>query len=103
MSKRFYIANTIPDGRPFNAPVELITSTNIALGQRGSGKTHAGSVMAEEMLKAGQPPVIYDPTGAWWGLKSSADGKAPGYPVVIFGGDGEGVGAEDEWRMNYER
>jgi hypothetical protein len=25
--------------------------------------------------------------GDWWGLKSSADGKRAGYPVIIFGGE----------------
>ena len=51
--------------------------------------------MAEEMLKAGQPIVAYDPTGAWWGLKSSADGKQPGFPVVIFGGEHADVPLEE--------
>jgi hypothetical protein len=27
-----------------------------------------------------------DPLGVWWGLRASADGGAPGYPVVVFGG-----------------
>jgi hypothetical protein len=22
----------------------------------------------------------------WWGLKASADGKSPGYPIAVFGG-----------------
>jgi uncharacterized protein len=22
----------------------------------------------------------------WWGLRASADGAAPGYPVMVFGG-----------------
>lgn len=43
--------------------------------------------MAENIIAAGQPVCIIDPTGAWYGLKSSADGKAPGLPVYIFGGE----------------
>jgi hypothetical protein len=27
-----------------------------------------------------------DPLGVWWGLRASADGSAPGYPVIVFGG-----------------
>jgi hypothetical protein len=30
---------------------------------------------------------IIDPLGVWWGLRSSADGTKPAFPVVVFGGD----------------
>ena len=30
--------------------------------------------------------TIVDPLGVWWGLRASADGAAPGYPVIVFGG-----------------
>ena len=30
---------------------------------------------------------MIDPAGRWWGLRSSADGKGPGFPVVVFGGN----------------
>jgi hypothetical protein len=33
------------------------------------------------------PVVIADPIGVWWGLRSSADGKGPGLPVLVLGGD----------------
>lgn len=68
-------------------PVEAVTSTFAIVGKRGSGKTHTGSVMAEEMLAAEHRLVIVDPLGVWWGLRSSADGDGPGYPVVILGGE----------------
>ncbi len=32
-------------------------------------------------------PTIIDPAGAWWGIRSSADAKGEGLPVVIFGGE----------------
>jgi uncharacterized protein len=76
-------------------PLEAVTDTFAILAVRGVGKTHTASVMAEEMLKAGQPIVAYDPTGAWWGLKSSADGKRPGFPVVVFGGEHADVPLEE--------
>jgi hypothetical protein len=57
------------------------------LGKRGSGKTTTASVFAEELLKAGFPIVIVDPTDAWWGLRSSKDGRAAGFPITILGGD----------------
>jgi hypothetical protein len=85
--KQLYVANLIDTSARFLLPIEAITNTFIFLGQRNSGKTHAMSVMAEEMLKQNFPPVIYDPVGVWWGLKSSADGKSAGFSVVIFGGE----------------
>lgn len=30
---------------------------------------------------------MVDPTGAWWGLRSSRDGKGPGFPILVLGGD----------------
>lgn len=76
-------------------PLDAVTQTFAIMAKRGVGKTHTGSVMAEEMLKQGQPIVVYDPTSAWWGLKSSADGKRPGFPVVIFGGEHADVPLEE--------
>src|SRR3984893_15913763 len=31
--------------------------------------------------------LFLDPLSVWWGLKSAADGKAPGFPIPVFGGD----------------
>lgn len=76
-------------------PLDAVTQTFAIMAKRGVGKTHTASVMAEEMLKQGQPIVVYDPTSAWWGLKSSADGKRPGFPVVIFGGEHADVPLEE--------
>ncbi len=67
-------------------PLEAITETVAILGIRGSGKTNTAAVYAEELLGAGQQVVIIDPTDSWWGLKSSADGLAPGHAVVVLGG-----------------
>ncbi len=65
----------------------VVTETFGILGKRGTGKTHTAMVFAEEMLECGYPMGVIDPVGAWWGLRSSADGKRPGYEIVIFGGD----------------
>jgi hypothetical protein len=67
-------------------PVEAVTQTFAILAKRRVGKTYTASVMAEEMAKVGLPFVALDPTGAWWGLRASADGKSEGLPVVIIGG-----------------
>jgi hypothetical protein len=57
------------------------------VGMRGSGKSNLAVVMAERMHAQGIPWVALDPKGDWFGIKSSADGKGPGLPVVIFGGE----------------
>jgi hypothetical protein len=68
-------------------PLDTVTSTIALLGVRGSGKTHTSSLIAEEMLENHLHLVIIDPLDVWWGLKSSADGKHEGYPILIMGGD----------------
>lgn len=77
----------IEDCRWFGVPLSLVTLTQAILAKKGSGKTYTAAVIAEEMLTSGLPVTIIDPTGAWWGIKSSADGECAGYPVVVFGGD----------------
>lgn len=68
-------------------PLEAVTQTFAVLGKRGSGKTNTSGVMTEQMIKAGLPVVVVDPIGVWWGLRHAADGKSPGLPVVILGGE----------------
>lgn len=68
-------------------PLDFVAMTAVILARKGSGKTYTSAVLTEEMLKASQQVVIVDPVGVWWGLKSSADGKAAGFPIAVFGGD----------------
>jgi len=68
-------------------PLEAVTQTFAILAMRGVGKTYTASVLAEEFCNAGLPFAVLDPTGAWWGLRATADGKGEGYPVMIIGGD----------------
>lgn len=67
-------------------PLDAATQTFAFLAKRRVGKTYAASVLAEEMHEHGLPWVALDPTGAWWGLRAGADGRAKGLPVVIVGG-----------------
>ena len=76
-------------------PLEAVTQTFAILAKRGVGKTYTGAVMAEEMLEASQQIVVADPIGVWWGLRSSADGKSAGYPIVVFGGERADVPLEE--------
>jgi hypothetical protein len=68
-------------------PLDAVTETLGILGRKGSGKTTTASVLAEELLAAKVPVAIIDPTDAWWGLRSSKDGKTDGFPITILGGD----------------
>jgi hypothetical protein len=69
-------------------PLEAAETTWAILGKKGSGKSTTAVDLVEEVLKHAQIPVaVLDPTGVWWGIRSSADGKSAGFPLTIFGGD----------------
>jgi len=70
----------------FELPADVQTTTSAVLGIRGSGKTNTATVMVEELVARGRQGVATDPTDVWWGLRSSADGRRPGYAIVICGG-----------------
>ena len=73
--------------RGFSLPPQAVTQTFAIMARRGAGKTTTSGVMVEEMVKAGLPTCVVDPIGVWYGLRSSADGRSPGLPVVILGGE----------------
>lgn len=56
------------------------------LGKTGSGKTYAAKGIVEGLLTQSRQVCVVDPTGAWWGLRLAADGKARGFDVVLLGG-----------------
>lgn len=68
-------------------PVDAVTQAMAILARRGAGKTHTAVVLVEQVIRAGLPVVVLDPTGAWWGLRSSADGQQPGLGVYVLGGE----------------
>lgn len=58
------------------------------VGTTGAGKTFTAKGAVEQLLELGRRLIILDPTGAWWGLRSGANGdEAGGFAVTIFGGD----------------
>lgn len=67
-------------------PLSFVTNATAVLARRGAGKSYTAAVIAEEVMAAGQPVIILDPLGAFWGLRSSADGKKAGFAVVVLGG-----------------
>lgn len=84
----------IPDRREAFPDEAFINDIGI-LGKKGSGKTTTAKGFAEQLLNAGKRICALDPTGVWWGLRLLADGKTPGYPVVIFGGSHADVPIEE--------
>jgi hypothetical protein len=68
-------------------PEDAVTQTFAILAKRGAGKTYTGLVLVEELLGAGAQVVVVDPVGVCWGLRAAANGKDPGLPIVVMGGD----------------
>ena len=68
-------------------PLDAVTQTWGIVGIKGSGKSTTAKVLVEELTVSKQQCVIIDPTGVWWGLKSSADGRRAGLPFTVLGGD----------------
>jgi hypothetical protein len=68
-------------------PAEAVTQTFGIVAKRGVGKTNTSVVITEEMLRAGHQVVVADPVGVWWGLRAAANGKDPGLPIIVMGGD----------------
>lgn len=66
-------------------PAKVLDQHAVWLGKTGSGKSSALRGVVENLLDQGKRVCIVDPKGDWWGLKSSADGKSAGYPVIAFG------------------
>lgn len=66
---------------------ELVEAKIGVLGQSGRGKTGFVRKALEECHRVGVPFVAFDPASILWGLKSSYDGKGPGLPILVIGGE----------------
>lgn len=67
-------------------PLDIVTKRLAFVGTTGSGKSYGAMKTAEEMMLAGIQVVVLDPVGIHWGLRLSADRKAAGFAVTVFGG-----------------
>lgn len=68
-------------------PRDAVTQAIAILAKRRVGKSYTMRRMVEQFLDDGQQIVLVDPKGDQWGIRSSADGKKAGYPVLILGGE----------------
>lgn len=78
---------TLKISKEISLPVDVVTQTIAILAKRRAGKSYTMRRIAEQLLEANQQIVIVDPKGDQWGIRSSGDGKSPGYPIVILGGE----------------
>jgi len=63
------------------------TQTFGILARKGGGKTYLAGKLVEELHRVNCPVLVIDPEGNWWGLTLAADGKAPGLPFAVLGGE----------------
>lgn len=77
---------TLALGKGLTLARDLMTRATSVVGQRGTGKTSTAVVMIEEGAAAGVQFAVIDPTGAWYGLRSSKSGKGAGLEAIVFGG-----------------
>lgn len=71
--------HTIPD--------EVLRHHTAVLGKTGSGKTSTEKLIIEQVVASGARVCVLDTLKSdWWGITSSASGKAPGLPFQILGG-----------------
>ena len=68
-------------------PIDVVTQVVAILAKRRAGKSYTMRRITEQLLGAGEQVVMVDPKGDQWGIRSSADGKKPGYSVLILGGE----------------
>jgi uncharacterized protein len=68
-------------------PLDVVTQSLAILARKRAGKSYLARGFAEQLLQAEQQVVIIDPKGDWWGIRSASDGKHPGFPVVVLGGE----------------
>lgn len=71
----------------FSLPLETVTQTVAILAKRRAGKSYTMRRIVEQLFKASQQIVLVDPKGDQHGIRSAANGKKPGLPIVILGGE----------------
>lgn len=71
---------------PFDAQQYAINGTGI-LGIKKSGKSWLAKGIAEQMLIAGIPIIVFDAIGVWRHLKRAAGPGGRGFHIVVAGGE----------------
>jgi len=66
-------------------PEAVLGQHIFAAGKTGAGKSYMLRILIEWLLSQKRRVCILDPKGDHFGIISSADGRGPGFPVVLFG------------------
>lgn len=81
------MTRTLHISKDLSLPLETVTQAIGILAKRRAEKSYAMRRLVEQLFKAGQQVVLVDPKGDQWGVRSSPDGRGPGLPIVILGGE----------------
>lgn len=73
--------------KEISLPPDVVTQTIAILAKRRAGKSYTMRKLVEQLLNAQEQVILVDPKGDQWGIRSSADGKKPGFPILILGGE----------------
>ncbi len=68
-------------------PSQAATQRHAWIAGSGGGKTYGVGRFVEQLFAAECPSLIFDTVGVWPSIRVAADGKSPGLPFVVFGGD----------------
>jgi len=67
--------------KPHPIPDAALDADIAILGKKGRGKTFTAKGIVERLLQMQRRVLVLDPLSVWWGLKSGADVKSPGFPI----------------------
>lgn len=81
------MTDIITMGRALKVPTDAVTQTVAFVGRKSSGKSYGAMKFCEGLHGVGAPFVAIDPVGNWYGLRLAADGKKPGLPIPVLGGE----------------
>jgi hypothetical protein len=70
---------------------ELAQQRLAVVGASGSGKTYAVGRIIEQLSAGNIPVIVLDTVGVWPMLRLAANGRPPGLPFTIVGGDHQDV------------
>lgn len=68
-------------------PLDFVTQSAAILAKRRVGKSFTVRRITEQLIRERQQVIFIDPKGDQWGIRSGADGRSPGLPITIFGGE----------------
>jgi hypothetical protein len=74
------------DGGAFEA-LSFACQRFALISSSGGGKSYGCGRIVEDLARANVPQVVVDTVGIWPAIRLAADGKSPGLPFVVIGGE----------------